>query len=200
MRCCVDWACTQRRCNPGTGDAGRFPTTRLLAEVQRTPGAQIPQDRSREATRVLRELSGSETAASTNWAKPTDPGAGAAWVWADPRNSFLGFFLGAGAYGQSRFHLGGTALPKRSLAALSGYGLTQTTILEQWAGFNRASVVQCSEFPGMVLGYEELISQPKAGVLALAGVSWSSVGLSVTGGMEDAVEIIERAPTLESVP
>jgi len=179
--------------NPAPETLARF-NDRLLAEVSE-PGAQIPKIAPREATRVLRELSGEARQQVHELGEATDPGAGAAWVWADPRNSFLASFWAQALTVNPAFILVHRA-PEEVLAALSGYGLTQTTILEQWAGFNRASVVQCSEFPGMVLGYEELISQPKAGVLALAEFM-EQCGLSVTGGMEDAVEIIERAPTLD---
>ena len=52
-------------------------------------------------------------------------------------------------------------------------------------------MVQCSEFPALVMSYGELLAQPKATVLG-AGRVHRGLWRSVTGGMEDAVRAVER--------
>ena len=45
--------------------------------------------------------------------------------------------------------------------------MTDAEVLDQWDRHNRAAIVQCSEWPSMVISYEELVTRPKETIFEL---------------------------------
>jgi glycosyltransferase involved in cell wall biosynthesis len=158
---------------------------RLLATVS-DPGDHVPKIAPREAARRLAEFAPEARRLVRDLAEPGDEGP---WVWADPRNSFLASFWAHTLDVRPAVVLVHRH-PQDVVAALGGPDLSEIAILEQWAGYNRAGVVHCSELPALVIGYDELIAQPKTCVLELAEFM-EECGLAVTRDMEDAVDIVE---------
>lgn len=168
---------------------------RLLATVS-VSGDPVPKIAPGEAARVLRGHAGEARQLVLDVDHATQ--STGAWVWADPRNSFLATFWSEALSVNPAVILVHRE-PQEVLASLGARGPDQTAVLEQWAGYNRAAIVHCSELPALVIGYDELRAQPKTGVLELAEFM-EQCGVPVTGGMEEAVEIIERLPRLEPSP
>jgi glycosyltransferase involved in cell wall biosynthesis/SAM-dependent methyltransferase len=178
--------------SPAPEALARF-NDRLLAKVG-DDGGGVPKIAPREAARILAEFAGEarQQFQGVGAASDTSGNAGP-WVWADPRNSFLASF-----WAESLAIHPAVILvhrdPEDAVSSPALRGPSSAAVLEQWAGYNRAAVVHCSELPALVLGYEELLAQPKAGVLELAEFM-EECGLSITGGLEDAVEVIEGLPS-----
>ncbi len=165
-----------------------------LLEAASGVGGPVPKVAPREAARVLGDFSAearrrfreNEGLGSSSGSRP--------WVWADPRNSFLASFW-AQALAMNVAVVLVHRDPADVLASGTAHDLDDASVLERWAGFNRAAVVHCSVFPSIVVSYEELIAQPKSIVLELVEFL-EDCGVSVTGGAEDAVAVVESLPAV----
>ena len=111
------------------------------------------------------------------------------WVWADPRLSFLAPFWA-------------DALSVRPAAILVHRepdlvdtdelpeAADRTTIADWWDRYNRSALVLCSQFPSLVINYDDLVARPKV-VLAEVVEFLLSLGIATSGDTSQAVDFIE---------
>lgn len=125
-------------------------------------------------------------------AVPDESGQSAPWVWADPTNSFLTPFwvktLGTGV---------ALVLVHRDpedVVALrtTGEG-SDAAILDQWDRHNRMAMVHCSQWPSLVMSYEELVAKPKESIFELSDFV-ERCGYPVAGDAEGAAQLVDRLP------
>ncbi len=168
----------------------------MLATVT-AAGDDVPKIAPREAARVLDDFAvearrrfydQSQTPASSAGPSP--------WLWSDPRNSFLASFW-AQTLGVDTAVVLVHRDPGQLLTSPALQGLGDGVVLDRWAGFNRAAMVHCAELPALVISYDEMLAQPKAIVLELVEFM-EECGVSIAGGTEDAVALIESLPPLRS--
>jgi glycosyltransferase involved in cell wall biosynthesis len=178
--------------SPGAGDdpapvtLSRF-NDRLLEAIGGSADA-LPEIAPREAARVLdhfadearRQFRG--TATTPGVSAPSAP-----WVWADARNSLLASFW-AKALAVNAAVVLVHRDPADVVASRPAHPSGPDEILEQWDRYNRAAVVHCSEWPALVISYEELVAGPKAAVHEL-GEFLEDCGVAVDGAVDDTVEL-----------
>ena len=161
--------------------------TQRLSEAIGGAGEQLPEAAPQEAARMLSRFA-DEARRRFRDAGGTS-GDPRPWVWADPRNSLLASF-----WAQALSVRAAAVLvhrdPSDVVASRSPHGASAIDVLDRWDRYNRAAIVHCSEWPSLVLSYEELVAKPKAVVLDLVEFV-EKCGLTVTGAVEDAVELVE---------
>ena len=111
------------------------------------------------------------------------------WVWADSGLSFLAPFWSEVLDSEIAVILVHRD-PRQVVAAGTGAMGDHEALLTRWARYNRAALVLCSRFPSLVVGYEEMVNQPKATLAAMTEFL-GSVGVSVDGDVSQAAERIE---------
>jgi glycosyltransferase involved in cell wall biosynthesis/2-polyprenyl-3-methyl-5-hydroxy-6-metoxy-1,4-benzoquinol methylase len=184
----------------GVGDGGSSAdlfslNERLMAEAGGRDG--VPRAAPSELVRVLApwKRQAKVTMASTLTSRPAADEA-IPIVWSDPRLSFLTpFWVNAL-----------DVTPAVVLIHRRPDDVALTDIpearsvdrrMEWWDRYNRAALVVCSEYPSLVLSYEDLVSQPKA-VVAEVLEFLETVGLRVEGDIGRAAELIETKEASQS--
>ena len=111
------------------------------------------------------------------------------WVWAHSSLSFLAPFWSHVLDSEIAVIL--VHRDPRDLLTSRAAGMgDREALLTRWARYNRAALVLCSRFPSLVVGYEEMVSQPQATLAAMTEFL-VSVGVSVDGDVSQAAERIE---------
>ncbi|HEY5026287.1 MAG TPA: glycosyltransferase [Acidimicrobiales bacterium] len=110
------------------------------------------------------------------------------WVWADPANSFLIPFW-AHTLAEPVAVILVHRQPGDVVSSGTSLNLSDARTLDQWDRHNRAALVQCSEWPSMVMSYEALVSKPKDAIFEL-GEFVERCGLSVAPDAEGAIELV----------
>jgi GT2 family glycosyltransferase/cyclopropane fatty-acyl-phospholipid synthase-like methyltransferase len=124
-------------------------------------------------------------AAASGPGEPAGP-----WVWADPRLSFLAPFWADVLEIEPAVVL----VHREPAAVLAAVGDgTGGDVLAQWDRHNRSAMVLCSQWPAMVLGYDELVAKPAAAIPELAAFLGAR-GMAMSGSVEDAVAYVEGLP------
>ncbi len=114
------------------------------------------------------------------------------WVWADPANSFLIPFW-AETLGLRAAVVLVHRDPEDVVSSRDFRDASPAEILDQWDRHNRAAIVQCSEWPSMVMGFEELVAKPKQSIVELREFA-EECGISISGDWDGAVELFDALP------
>ena len=111
------------------------------------------------------------------------------WVWADPRLSFLAPFW-SDALGTRP----AVILVHRSPGQVTAVDVPEvgdgTDVVGWWDRFNRSALVVCSEYPSLVVNYDDAIGRPKA-VLTEISEFLVGLGVCVDGDVGNAIEFME---------
>ncbi len=155
--------------------------------------ADLPEVAPREVARMLGQFGEEARRQFRDAVAVSGPtGDPPPWVWADPANSFLTPFwtrtLGV-RVAVVLVHRD----PEDVVLSRASLGLSDAEILDQWDRHNRAAMVQCSEWPSMVMSYEELVGRPKQTIFEL-GEFLEDCGLSV-GAEAEGVELLDGLST-----
>ncbi len=67
----------------------------------------------------------------------------------------------------------------------------RTSIVGWWDRCNRSALVVCSQFPSLVINYDDVVGRPKA-VLTEIVEFLGDLGVAVDGDLAEAIEFIER--------
>jgi len=116
-------------------------------------------------------------------------GDGTPWVWTDPANSFLLPFWTESLGVRAAIVLVHRD-PEEVVSARASRGTDRDEVLDQWDRYNRAAIVQCSNWPSMVIGIAELAVRPKEIVFEL-GQFLKECGLPVSEEAKHAIEIVD---------
>ena len=111
------------------------------------------------------------------------------WVWADPRLSFLApFWADALALRPAVIlvHREPDLIDVDELPEVAD----QTNIADWWDRYNRSALVLCSQFPSLVVNYDDVVGRPKV-VLAEVVEFLLSLGIAIGGDTSQAVDFIE---------
>ena len=145
---------------------------------------------------VSRLLGGFEAEARTLFADiapvPDGSGESSPWVWADPTNSFLTPFW-IKALGIRAALVLVHRDPEEVVALRRTGPVADAAILDQWDRHNRVAMVHCSQWPSLVLSYEELVAKPKESIFELSEFV-ERCGYPVTADAEEAAQRVDRLP------
>ena len=123
---------------------------------------------------------------------PDGSGESSPWVWADPTNSFLTPFW-IKALGIRAALVLVHRDPEQVVALRRTGAVADAAILDQWDRHNRVAMVHCSQWPSLVLSYEELVAKPNESIFELSEFV-ERCGYPVTGGAEEAALLVDRLP------
>ncbi len=111
------------------------------------------------------------------------------WVWADPQLSFLAPFWSDVLATKPAVILVHRE-PAQVQAARVAEGADPSQVLEWWDRYNRSALILCSEYPSLVVNYDELVARPKA-ILTEITDFLAALDLAPRGDVAEAIELVE---------